>query len=218
MFRRSIQALTFVIAACLIGGGYLALRAIVWHYESEAATAASIGVISAAVVSGCVAVLYVLLGQRVFAWISIQIDWMSVQLGMIGGAMLYGAYSLFASPVGTSADAGARALQGAMDGLVLGAFYGLLTFIASGRRVRISPNGLVGYCAVFVVLLCAVQLSGAVAAWGGVFRDAAWAVTIPAVVAFTRLGVHLFMRKPLSAPKPVEPDPAPDEWGAFEQN
>lgn len=194
MIRRVIEGATFLLLGCLTAGGYMALRAMAWHYETEAGAAALAGVNAAAIVCGAIAGLYVLIGAPVFRWISRQIDWMSVELGMIVGAALYAIFSVTASPIGTAIDPGQRALQGAMDGLIMGAGIGLVGYIAIGRKARLTFTGLIEYVVIFLIMLCALQLAQVIETWSGIPDYTAGMLVLLVLAGLVRLTLYLFDR------------------------
>ncbi|MFN8529303.1 MAG: hypothetical protein U0670_11880 [Anaerolineae bacterium] len=194
MIRRVVEGGTFLLLGCLTAGGYMALRAMAWHYESEAGAAALAGVNAAAIICGAIAGLYVLIGAPVFRWISRQIDWMSVELGMIVGAALYAVYSVTTSPIGTAIDPAQRALQGAMDGLIMGAGIGLVGYIAIGRKARLTFTGLIEYVVIFLIMLCALQLAQVIETWSGIPDYTAGMLVLLVLAGLVRLTLYLFDR------------------------
>jgi hypothetical protein len=80
-------------------------------------------------------------------------------------------------PIGASLDPGERALQGAIDGLLVGAGIGLLVTIVNGRPARLTFNGLSRFVGLFVLVL--LTLWAVIMAVSVVGSPLAYAVLIP---------------------------------------
>lgn len=199
---RAVQSLTLVAVAALVGGGYMGLRALAWHHEFDFARAAAGGSIAAAAVAAVVGALYLVFGGGLRR---LQPDWLSVQLGALSGALLYGAYHTAAPLVGAHADPGWRLLQGAVDGLLIGAILGLGVSFVSRQPADLSRAGCIRYAALFVAVLCA---AGVALIFGGFTNGlGTWAV-VPLVLAL-RWGMAAYDRRQ-PAPPPSGDDHAFD--------
>lgn len=158
--RRLVQALTFLPLVVFIVAGYLGLRAVVWRYDNQVVVMIQSAVTLSLVIGGAMGILYALTG--VLIWRVFNIDWLSIQLGAVVGALLYGVYNAITPLTIYSAGEAPlrRALQGGFDGLLIGLVIGLLVMIISGRRLYLDRAGLTRYLILFVgiVLIAWVAL------------------------------------------------------------
>jgi hypothetical protein len=111
------------------------------------------GIFVSALVGGAIGLVYVLLGSRV--WHILRIDWLSVQIGALVGALLYGGYNAITplTPLSNGESPLWRALQGAVDGLAIGALVGGLVLFVSGRALRLTQVELSRFLMLFVVIV-----------------------------------------------------------------
>lgn len=148
--RRAIQAITLLpIMVCLVAG-YLGLRAVVWRYDLQVATQIQSGIVLSLVAGGLLAIAYVVMGNGF--WRVLDFDWLSVQFGGAVGALLYGIYNAI-TPLTTASAREAplwRALQGGMDGLLIGMGIGVLVLIVGGRRLYFDRAGITRYLILFI--------------------------------------------------------------------
>ncbi|MEO8397403.1 MAG: hypothetical protein ABI700_30685 [Chloroflexota bacterium] len=172
MIRRAVQAITLTVMAVFIVGGFLGLRAVIWRQDYQIAAMIQSGILVSAAVGGALGIAYLLMGSLL--WRVLNLDWLSLQFGALVGALIYGGYNAIAplSPYSASEQPLWRALQGGVDGLVIGVIVGGLVMIVSGRRLHLDRAGLTRYLILYVtVILLAwlillvegvVQVSGAV--------------------------------------------------------
>jgi hypothetical protein len=149
-----------MIAAVLLVGGYLGLRAVVWRQEYQIAAMIQSGMVVSVTVGGLLGVVYILFGSAL--WRLLGVDWLSLQFGALVGALLYGIYNAIAplTPYSTGETPGWRLLQGATDGLAIGLVLGVLVMLVSGRPLRMDRAGVTRYLilSVAVVLMAWVIL------------------------------------------------------------
>jgi hypothetical protein len=185
---RAVQSLTLVAVAAFVGGGYMGLRALAWHHEFDFARAAAGGGVAAAALGAVVGALYLVFGGELRR---LQPDWLSLQLGALLGALLYGAYHVSTPLVGASADPGWRLLQGGVDGLLIGAILGMGVAFVSRQPTDLSRAGCIRYIALFVAVLCA---AGVALIFGGITNGiGTWAI-LPLILAL-RWGVSVYDRQ-----------------------
>ena len=140
-----------LIALCAVSG-YLGLRAVVWRQDYMVAALIQSGIVVSLIVAGGIGVIYVLLGS--WAWRVLRIDWLSLQFGAVVGALIYGGYNAITPLVPASRmEAPAwRALQGGVDGLLIGMITGAAVLIISARPLHFDRFGLQRYLMLFVVV------------------------------------------------------------------
>lgn len=178
IFHRLIRAITLTLLACFTSAGYFALRALAWHRSGDdIGRAAVTGAVSALVIVGGLMLFYTLVGAF---GLRRRVDWVSLQLGALVGALLYGAYSAVTMPIGAALHPTERALQGAIDGLLVGAAIGLLVMLVNRRPVQLSITGLMRFVSLFIVML--LLLWGAVMLAQFLRHDAAYLLLIPALL------------------------------------
>lgn len=178
IFHRLIRAITLTLLACFTSAGYFALRALAWHRSGDdIGRAAVTGAVTALVVVGGLMLFYTLVGAF---GLRRHVDWVSLQLGALVGAVLYGAYSAITMPIGAALHPTERALQGAIDGLLVGAGIGLLVMLVNRRPVHLSLTGLTRFVVLFIVML--LLLWGAVMLAQFLRHDAAYLLLIPALL------------------------------------
>jgi hypothetical protein len=197
---RAVQSLTLIAVAAFIGGGYMGLRALAWHHEFDFARAAAGGGIAAAGVGAVIGLLYLVFdgGLR-----RLQPDWLSLQLGALLGALVYGVYHVTSPLVGASSDPGWRLLQGGLDGVLIGLILGLGVSFVSHQPAELSRAGCVRYAALFVAVLCAAGVALILGqATNGI---GTWSI-LPLMVAL-RWGVGVYnSRQAPREPPPYDPD------------
>jgi hypothetical protein len=148
-----VQALTILpLVVCLVGG-YFGLRSLVWRSEGSIAVMVQSGMVASLVVGGALAFIYVV-ANGLF-WRLLMFDWLSIQFGALVGALLYGIYNAI-SPL-TIYSVGVpplgRALQGGMDGLLIGMVIGALVRIVGARPLYLDRPGIIRYLVLFVGIL-----------------------------------------------------------------
>jgi len=154
---RLIQALTgILILACLVSG-YLGLRAIVWRHNAELPALLSSGLAVSFAIGLVLGGLYLIFGARGMRFV-LNFNWMSVQLGLVFGMMLYAIFNAVIPLLPTYAreDFFARALQGAVDGALIGAFTGAMVSIINRKPVILNRPGIVRYSLLFLLTLAAL--------------------------------------------------------------
>ena len=148
--RRAIQAITLLpIMVCLVAG-YLGLRAVVWRHDLQVASQIQSGIVLSLVAGGLLAIAYIVMGNGF--WRILDFDWLSVQFGGVVGALLYGIYNAITPLTAASRLEPPlwRALQGGMDGLLLGMGIGVLVLIVGGRRLYFDAAGIRRYLILFI--------------------------------------------------------------------
>ncbi|MCC6615048.1 MAG: hypothetical protein IT320_16345 [Anaerolineae bacterium] len=154
---RLIQALTgILILACLVSG-YLGLRAIVWRHNAELPALLSSGLTVAFAIGIVLGGLYLIFGAQGMRFV-LNFNWMSVQLGLVLGMLLYGLFNALFPLLPTYAreDFFARALQGAVDGALIGALTGAIVSIVNRKPVILTRPGVVRYSLIFLLTLAAM--------------------------------------------------------------
>ncbi len=153
MIRRFIQAVPLALIAICAVGGFLGLRALVWRQEYQAVAQLQSGLLVSTVVSAVVGAGYVLMGSLL--WRLLKLDWLSLQFGAIVGALLYGGYNALPplTPLSTGEIPLWRALQGGMDGLLIGVVLGALVMTISQQPLHLDRGGLVRYLILYVTLI-----------------------------------------------------------------
>ena len=153
VIRRAVQAISLTVMAVLIVGGYLGLRAVVWRQDYQIAALIQSGILVSAAVGGALGIAYLLMGSLL--WRMLGIDWLSLQFGAVVGAMVYGGYNALAPLTIFSANEEPiwRALQGGVDGLVIGVVVGAVVMIVSGRRLHLDRAGLTRYLILYVTVI-----------------------------------------------------------------
>ncbi len=151
--RRIVEGVTITLVTLCTVSGYLGLRAVVWRQDYMVAALIQSGIVVSVIVAGGVGAIYVLLGS--WAWRVLRIDWLSIQFGAVLGALIYGGYNAVAPLVPASQmEAPAwRALQGGVDGLLIGALTGAAVMIISGRPLHFDRFGLQRYLLLFVTVV-----------------------------------------------------------------
>ncbi|MBI1258704.1 MAG: hypothetical protein GC204_14645 [Chloroflexi bacterium] len=153
MIRRAVQALTLTAMSVCIVAGYLGLRAVLWRQDYQIAAMIQSGIIVSVVVGGALGIAYVLLGSLL--WRMLGIDWLSLQFGAVVGAVIYGGYNALAplTIYSVNEEPVWRALQGGVDGLVIGVIVGAVVMIVSGRRLYLDRAGLTRYLILYVTVI-----------------------------------------------------------------
>jgi hypothetical protein len=148
--RRAIQAITLLPLLVCIVAGYLGLRAVVWRYDVQVATQIQSGIVLSLVAGGLLALSYIIMGNGF--WRILDFDWLSIQFGGVVGALLYGIYNAITPLTAASRLEPPlwRALQGGMDGLLIGMGIGLLVLIVGGRRLYFDRAGIIRYLILFI--------------------------------------------------------------------
>jgi hypothetical protein len=151
--RRLAHGVTLMLIAVFAVSGYLGLRAVVWRQDYQISAMIQSGILVSALVGGAIGLVYVLLGSTV--WRFLRIDWLSVQIGALVGALLYGGYNAITplTPLSNGESPLWRALQGAVDGLAIGALVGGLVLFVSGRALHLTQVELSRFLMLFVVIV-----------------------------------------------------------------
>jgi hypothetical protein len=189
---RFIQSLTGVlILACLVAG-YLGLHAIVWRHESELPTQLATGLTLAGIVGGVLALIYLIFGIHSLRFL-LRFNWISIQLGMVVGILLYGGYNVITPLVFTYASEPAyiRALQGGVTGALIGAFIGLLIAFISPKPTLLTPSGVLRYGVLYLLVLIGLSVLVWVGTQPGVSRNLPFWLFIPLVIVL-RVAVTLY--------------------------
>ncbi len=191
---RLVQALTgILILACLISG-YLGLRAIVWHRSADLPALLSSGLTIAFVVGLVLGGLYLIFGARGMRFV-LNFNWMSVQLGLVFGMLLYGIANAITPLLPTYAreDFVARGLQGAVDGALIGAFAGALVSLIDRKPVMLTRSGIVRYSLLFLLVLIILAAIIALGNQPNISRNLSFWLVVPAVLIL-RLSVRVYDR------------------------
>ncbi|HVU13054.1 MAG TPA: hypothetical protein VHD90_17370 [Phototrophicaceae bacterium] len=153
MIRRAAQAITFVLIGMFAVAGYLGLRALVWRSTYQIAAMIQSGLEVSLLVGAALTIGYLVLGSALGRLLNI--DWISLQLGALVGALMYGGYNAITplSPLSVGETPLWRALQGGTDGLALGLVIGALVWIVSGRALRLDRAGLTRYLILYVTVI-----------------------------------------------------------------
>jgi hypothetical protein len=189
---RFVQAITGILILACIVAGYLGLRAIVWRHESELPTQLTTGLTLAGIAGGVLALIYLVFGIHSLRFI-LRFNWISVQLGMVMGVLLYGGYNALTPLLFTYASEPAhiRALQGAVDGALIGAFIGVIIAFINGRPTFLTWRGISRYLVLYLVVLIGLSVVVFVGMQPGVSRNLPFWLFIP-MVLLLRFGVTLY--------------------------
>jgi hypothetical protein len=181
---RFIQALTGILILACVVAGYLGLRAIVWGHENELPTQLTSGLTIAGLTGSVLGTLYLILGAHGIRFM-LRFDWMSVQVGMVAGVLLYGGYNAVSPLVFTYASEPThmRALQGAVDGALIGAFIGLLIAFISRRPTLLTPEGIVRFGTLFLLVLTGLSILVYIGTQPGVPRNLPIWLLIPLIIS-----------------------------------
>lgn len=192
---RLVQAVTSIGMLCFLVAGYLGLRALIYNQINAIPPALTTGVSIAAIIGAPLGLVYLIVGPRRLH--RIRIDWMSIQLGIIVGGLLYGVYNFIIplNPQTANMEAGRRFLQGGIDGIFIGAVAGALVIFVNGRRVRLHRTGLMRYIVLYLVVLTILWGGILVNRMGGVFNFA-WIAVVVALLVAARVIFWNFGGKP----------------------
>lgn len=192
---RFVQALTAVLVFACVVCGFLGVRAIVWRHESELPTLIASALTITSVIGIVLGLVYLIFGARSLRVI-LQFDWMSVQLGLVVGMLLYGIYNAITPLLPTYAreDSMARLLQGAVDGALIGAVIGGIIGIISAKPTLLTGGGIIRYGILFLLTLALLSASIFISTQPGIPRNLGVWIIIPLVVA-ARFGVRLYDRR-----------------------
>ena len=193
---RLVQAATSIGLLCFLVAGYLGLRALIYNQINAIPPALTTGVSIAAIIGAPLGLVYLIVGPR--RLYRIRIDWISIQLGILVGGLLYGIYN-FIIPFNAqmaNMEAGRRFLQGGIDGMFIGAVAGALVIFVNGRRVRLHRAGLMRYIVLYLVVLTILWGGILVNRLGGVFNFA-WIVVVTVLLIVARVIFWNFGGKPL---------------------
>lgn len=148
---RFVQALTAALVFACVVCGYLGVRAIVWRHESELPALLTSALTITGIIALVLGVVYLIFGSRSLRLLT-QFDWMSVQLGLVVGMLLYGIYNAITPLLPTYAreEPMARLLQGAVDGALIGVFIGAIVALISPKPTLLTRGGIVRYAALFL--------------------------------------------------------------------
>ncbi|MFQ3567674.1 MAG: hypothetical protein SNJ59_11815 [Aggregatilineales bacterium] len=166
---RLVQALTLTGLTALCAAGYLGLRALAWGRTAELGPSLVSGAALGALLGFPFALLYALAGRGV------RFDWMAAQFGALLGAGLYSAYVVLLPAPGAAHDPAWRAVQGAVDGIVIGALAGAGAGFLNGAPVRLNWRGFLRFGYRFILVICIAGLALIAARLGGIFTAAALA-------------------------------------------
>jgi hypothetical protein len=186
LFYRLVQAITSIGVICFMVSGYLGLRALMYSQIAAIPSTMLTGASVIALLSAPIGLIYVVVGPR--RLYRVQIDWISVQLGIIVGGLLYGVYNM-ATPFNAqmaNIDAGRRFLQGGIDGLFIGAVAGALVAFVNGRRLRLHRVGITRYVVLYLTVLTILWVGILVNQLGGVF-NLAWPIVVLALLVAARV-------------------------------
>ena len=153
MIRRGVQAITMTLVAVCVVAGYLGLRALVWRQDYQVGAMVESGIIISALVGAALGIAYVVLGSLL--WRLLAVDWLSLQVGALLGALIYGGYNA-ATPISPFSIGEApiwRGLQGGIDGLLIGLIIGGLVTVVSGRPLRLDRAGLMRYLLLYLTVI-----------------------------------------------------------------
>ena len=167
---RIIQAVTSIALLWFLVAGFLGLRALVYNQINAIPPAMMTGAWTATLVGIPLGLIYLFIGPR--RMFRLPVDWISVQLGMVVGGLLYGTYNMLApfSSQFANLDAGRRFLQGGIDGLLIGAIAGVLVAFVNGRPLRLHFRGLTRYTMLYLAVLTIMWVGILVYRMGGVFN------------------------------------------------
>lgn len=184
--HRLVQAATTIGLLCFVAAGFLGLRALVHNQINAIPPAMMTGAWGAFLVGAPLGVLYLLIGPRRLR--RFRIDWISIQLGIVVGGLLYGMYNLVTpfTVQMANVDPGRRFIQGGIDGLVIGAVTGALVAFVNGRRLRMHRRGLMRYLVLFLVVLTILWVGILIYRMGGVF-NVAWVAVVAALLLGARV-------------------------------
>jgi hypothetical protein len=192
---RLVQAATSIGLLCFLVAGYLGLRALIRNQINDIPPAMLNGASVAAIVGAPLGLVYLVVGPR--RLYRIRIDWMSIQLGILVGGLLYGVYN-FIIPFNAqmaNMEAGRRFLQGGIDGMFIGAVAGALVIFVNGRRVRLHRAGLTRYVVLYLVVLTILWGGVLINRLGGIF-NLAWIVAVGVLLVAARIVFWNFGGKP----------------------
>ena len=194
MIRRTIQAIPITIMAMCVVAGFLGLRALVWRQGYEAAALIQTGLMLSGVVGAAISIAYVVLGSLL--WRLLAIDWLSLQFGAVVGALLYGGYNAITplSPNSLNEEPIWRALQGGVDGLVIGLVIGALVMLVSGRGLTLDRGGVTRYLLLYVTVILLAWLILLVESAVGLTDTVGLIVAVPLVIVL-RLAVAWLDRR-----------------------
>jgi hypothetical protein len=192
---RLVQALTAALVFACVVCGYLGVRAIVWRHESELPALLTSALTITGIIALVLGVIYLIFGARSLRLLT-QFDWMSVQLGLVVGMLLYGIYNAISPLLPTYAreDAMARLLQGAVDGALIGVFIGTMVGIISPKPTLLTRGGIVRYGALFLLVLALVSAVIFVSNQPSIPRNLGVWLLIPLVIV-ARIGVTQYDRR-----------------------
>ncbi len=173
---RLVQALTLTGLTALCAAGYLGLRALAWGRTADLGLSLVSGVAIGALLGLPFALLYALFGRGV------RFDWMAAQLGALLGAGLYSAYVVLLPAPGAAHDPAWRAVQGAIDGMLIGALAGAGAGFLNGAPVRLNRRGFLRFGYRFILVICIAGLALIAARLGGAFTAIALAGAIIALL------------------------------------
>lgn len=195
IFYRFIQALTSIGVVCFLVAGYLGLRALIYSQIAAIPSTMLTGASVAGLLSAPVGLVYVVVGPR--RLYRVQLDWISIQFGIVIGGLLYGFYNLIApfNAQMANIDAGRRFLQGGIDGLFIGAIAGALVAFVNGRRLRLHRAGITRYVVLYLTVLTILWVGILVNRLGGVF-NLAWIVVVLALLLAARVVFWNFAARP----------------------
>lgn len=193
---RLVQAATSIGLLCFLVAGYLGLRALIYNQINAIPPALTTGASIAAVIGVPLGLVYLVVGPR--RLYRIRIDWISIQLGIVVGGLLYGIYN-FITPFNAqmaNMEPVRRFLQGGIDGLFIGAVAGTLMIFVNGRRVRLHRAGLTRYVTLYLVVLTILWGGILVNRLGGIF-NLAWILVVMVLLVAARIIFWNFGGKPL---------------------
>lgn len=194
LLERLVEAVTALGIGVSAVSGFLGLRALAWGQQNLVEQMILSGATLSAVILGAAGIFYLIFGRWMLR--AVGIDWLSMRFGALIGGLLYAGYHALV-PL-TSAEALEeplqRAVQGGLDGLVIGALLGLVTWFVSGRRVTFDSFGLTRYFLLYLVLLLIAGVAVLVEAFFRLPDATIFVLAIPAVLAL-RVAVHALDRR-----------------------
>ena len=192
---RFVQALTAALVFACVVCGYLGVRAIVWRHESELPALLTSALTITGIIALILGLIYLIFGAHSLRLL-IQFNWLSVQLGLVVGMLLYGIYNAISPllPTYGREDAMARLLQGAVDGALIGVFIGAIIALISPKPTLLTWRGIVRYSILFLLTLGLISAAIFIGNQPSIPRNLSVWLLIPLVVA-ARFGVGLYDRQ-----------------------
>lgn len=207
-FQRLVEALTVLaITGCGVAG-FLGLRALAWEQEHLLAPMLLSGALISMAVVGVAGAIYVIFGSLLLRLIAI--DWLSARFGALIGALLYAGYHAVAplTPAEAALLPEQRAVQGALDGILIGVVLGLAANFISGRALTFDRGGLARYLLLYLVILLTAGIIVLADSLVRLPDTALFLMVVPAALAL-RLGVGVIDRQAAAREAAAQ---SPDDW------